>query len=89
MSWHVKWSPAGEQTLRRIHWREASRVAEAVQRFAEAGAGDVVRLRGDDAVTLRLRLPPWGVRFSLDRFDGVLTVWSVYELPALPPSRGR
>ena len=39
--------------------------------------------------TLRLRLPPWGVRFSLDRFDGVLTVWSVYELPALPPSRGR
>ena len=51
-------------------------------RFAERGEGDVFRLTWDDAVTLRLRVPPYGVRITCDRYDGVLTVWSIYELPA-------
>ncbi len=56
------------------------RVDAAVQRFAETGEGRVLRLRTDDAVTLRLHVPPYGVRFTLDPYDGWLTVWSVYEL---------
>jgi hypothetical protein len=64
-----------------IHWREGARVDAAVQRFAEIGEGDLVRLRDDDAVTVRLRVPPYGTRITLDRIDGILTVWSVYRLP--------
>lgn len=83
MKWHIRWSYPGERTLLQIPWREASRVDAAIMRFAETGAGDIVRLRTDDAVTLRLRVAPYGVRFTLDRVSGVLTVWSIYKLP--PP----
>lgn len=79
--WYVQWSEPAERTLRQIPWRDAARVDAAVQHFAETGEGEIVRLRTDDAVTLRLRVAPHGVRFTLDRFDGVLTVWSVYRLP--------
>jgi hypothetical protein len=64
-----------------IHWREGARVDAAVLRFAETGEGDLVRLREDDAVTVRLRVPPYGARLTLDRIGGILTVWSVYRLP--------
>jgi len=82
VSWELCWSIPAERSLKQIHWREATRVAAAVHRFAETGAGDIVRLRTDDAVTLRLRVWPYGVRFTLDRYGGVLTVWSVYPLPS-------
>ncbi len=81
MTWHVRWSEPAERMLLQIPWREAARVDAAVQRFARTGRGEVVRLRVDDAVTLRLRVAPYGVRLTLDRIDGVLTVWSVYRLP--------
>ncbi|MFT3768799.1 MAG: hypothetical protein QM820_25415 [Minicystis sp.] len=83
MSWLVQWSEPGLHTLRRIHWRDAARVDAAVMRFAETGTGDVFRLSWDDHVTLRLRVRPYGVRLTYDRSGGVLTVWSVYELPVL------
>lgn len=66
MRWQICWSIPAERMLKQIHWREAMRVAAAVQRFAETGQGNVVRLRIDDAVTLRLRLWPYGVRLTLD-----------------------
>ncbi len=81
MRWRICWSIPAERMLRQIPWRDGARVDAAIMRFAETGEGDVLRLRTDDAVTLRLRVAPYGVRFTLDRFEGVLTVWSIYKLP--------
>lgn len=85
MSWIVRWSFPAERSLLRLHWREASRVDAAVQRFAATGAGDVFRLASDDGITVRLRVGPHGIRMTYDRFDGVITVWSVYTIPPFEP----
>lgn len=81
--WLIRWAIPAVRTLMRLPWRDAARVDAAIQGFAETGQGDVVRLRVDDAVTLRLRVKPYWVRFTLDRYEGVLTVWSVYEQPSV------
>lgn len=79
-SWESCWAFPAERTLKQIPWRDAARVDAAILRFAATGEGHVRRLRSDDAVTLRLYVLPYGVRITLDRFDGLLTVWSVYPL---------
>jgi len=82
VSWRICWSEPALRTLQQVHWRDATRVDAAVQRFADTGEGKVIRLRDDDAVTFRLRVGRFKVRITLDRIDGILTVWSVYPLEA-------
>jgi hypothetical protein len=79
-AWRIEWLEPGRRSLLDLPWRDAARVDEAVQRFAATGEGDVVRLRTDDAVTLRLRVPPYTVRMSLDRWEATIRVWVVYRL---------
>ena len=43
--------------------RIARRVKQAVERFAETGAGDVRKLQGIDPPEYRLRVGDWRVRF--------------------------
>ena len=39
-----------------------------------------MRLPGDHAVTVRLRVPPYAVRLTLDPLEGVAYVWAVYRI---------
>lgn len=59
MTWRLSWSAVAEGDLRRLHWRVAARVDEAVMLFA-AGApttAKVERRSPTDPSRLRLRLP--------------------------------
>jgi mRNA-degrading endonuclease RelE of RelBE toxin-antitoxin system len=80
MTWRIQWSPLAARRLRELPWRDATRVDAAVLRFAESGDGQVVRIPSDDPVTLRLRVPPYFIRFTLDPFSGVMHIWTVYRL---------
>jgi mRNA interferase RelE/StbE len=44
----------------------ARRVKQAIERFAETGAGNVKKLRGLDPPEYRLRVGDYRVRFHLD-----------------------
>ena len=78
-AWRIEWLALAHRALLEIPWRDAARVDAAVQRFASTGEGDVVRLPTDDALTLRLRVPPYTVRMSLDRWQATIHVWVVYR----------
>jgi hypothetical protein len=80
MSWRLRWSAAATNGLLHIGWHQAERVDAAILEFARSGKGNVVRLPTDDAVTVRLRVPPHAVRLSLDPFEGVMHVWAVYRV---------
>jgi hypothetical protein len=79
MSWDVQWSFPAEQQLRSLRtWKNAERVASAVHGFAATGEGTVVKVP-DRPGELRLLMPPFEVRFSLDVGNRVLHVWAVYR----------
>ncbi|WP_437736281.1 hypothetical protein [Sorangium sp. So ce1335] len=80
MTWTVDWTPPGRVALNRLHWPDASRISEAVQRFAATGEGDFYRLPEDDAVTLRLRVESYRVRLTRDVRERVLRIWWVYRV---------
>ena len=44
----------------------ARRVKQSIERFAQAGTGNVKKLQGIDAPEYRLRVGDWRVRFQLD-----------------------
>lgn len=62
--------------LRHIPWREAARVDAAVQRFAEAGEGDLEWVEGSHA-DYRLLVPGYSVLIELEAEEHVIDVWSV------------
>ncbi len=77
--WRLCWSETAIASLVRLGLRDASRVDAAILRLARTGEGDLVRLPADHAVTVRLRVPPYAVRFTLDPIEGVAYVWAVYK----------
>jgi hypothetical protein len=79
-SWRWEWSDPAIESLRRIHWLDAGRIDEAVQRLARTGEGELYRLPGDDAVTARMRIGSYGVRLTRDRRERVVRVWYVYRV---------
>ena len=79
MTWRIEWSRLAERRLVELPWREAARVDAAVLHYTETGEGEIVRLQGDHAVTIRLRVGPTFVRISLDPFTGIMHVWTVYR----------
>lgn len=86
MGWTLCWSEPAQRTLLNLPWPDATRVDAQILRFAASGEGKITRLRDDDAVTVRLRVGRYGVRLSLDRIGGVMTVWSIYRLDGAPRS---
>jgi plasmid stabilization system protein ParE len=77
VSWAVEWSAAAESDLRRIHWREAERVARGVMRFAELGLGEIERV-ADSPGLFRLRVSRSVALFFADRQTRQLLVWRVF-----------
>lgn len=63
---NVRWHPAAERSLLALpHWKTAAAVAEAVQRFATTGKGEVRRDPVRPGV-YRLRASGFVVAFALE-----------------------
>lgn len=73
----VTWRSPARRELRRLDRPEQRRVIAAVERFAETGHGDVVRLTGMNPPQHRLRVGPWRVRLTVDPTGRVLHVLHV------------
>lgn len=78
MSWRIEWEVSAEETLKRLPtWRAAARVCKGMMDFAATGAGDVRRMGYGDEY--RLYVGSYVVRFSADRADRTLRVWTVFR----------
>lgn len=80
MSWRLVWAETAEEALRRMPWRDAARVDAALIQLAATGRGHLRRLPSDDAVTIRLTVPPYFARLIVDRRDKVFFVVAIYRL---------
>ena len=79
MSWIVMWKPRAVKERDRLDVRVRERILDAIERYAESGAGDVVPLRGSLAGEWRLKVGKWRVRFELEESTGIL--WVLHVLP--------
>jgi mRNA interferase RelE/StbE len=59
----IEWSEGARADVRRLDQKTAMRIFEALGRFAETGAGDVKKLKGEDT-EYRLRVGDYRVRFT-------------------------
>ena len=74
----VSWHASAEAALLRIpHWRTASRVAAAVERFAQSGDGEPRAIAGRPGL---YELRAEGYRVLFTALGDELTVWSVHRL---------
>lgn len=78
-AWRLQWTEPALRALRSLPWQQGARVDATVQRFAQTGEGDLVRLPTDHAVTIRLRATPYFVFMTADPTAHALTVWSIYR----------
>jgi mRNA interferase RelE/StbE len=62
----IEWTEAAIGDLAALDKGIARRVKQAVERFAQTGAGNVKRLHGIDPPEYRLRMGDYRVRFHLD-----------------------
>jgi len=62
----IEWTEAALEDMAALDKGIARRVKQAVERFAETGAGDVKRLQGIEPPEYRLRVGAYRVRFHLD-----------------------
>jgi mRNA interferase RelE/StbE len=59
----IEWSEGARADVRRLDQKTAMRIFESVLRFAETSAGDVKKLKGEEA-EYRLRVGDYRVRFT-------------------------
>ncbi|MDP9120068.1 MAG: type II toxin-antitoxin system RelE/ParE family toxin [Acidobacteriota bacterium] len=64
MTLRVSWTSPAERDLRRLEQELQRRIVDAVDRFADTGHGDVVRLKDVSPPEYRLRVGDWRVRFA-------------------------
>jgi len=62
----VEWAGTALEDMAALDKRIARRVKQAVERFADTGAGNVKRLQGIDPPEYRLRVGDYRVRFHLE-----------------------
>ena len=62
----VEWTETALDDMAALDKGIARRVKQAVERFADTGAGNVKRLQGIDPPEYRLRVGDYRVRFHLD-----------------------
>ena len=62
----IEWTDASLEDMAALDKGIARRVKQAVERFAETGAGSVKRLHGINPPEYRLRVGDYRVRFELD-----------------------
>lgn len=71
----IEWTEAALEDMAALDKGIARRVKQAVERFADTGAGNVKRLQGIDPPEYRLRVGDYRVRFH--REGGVVQVLRV------------
>ena len=64
----VLFRPQAARDLERLEDRDRDQVEDAIERFAQTGAGDVKRLVNEGR-QLRLRVGDWRVRFVYEKAD--------------------
>lgn len=62
----IEWTEASLKDMAALDKKIALRVKQAVERFAESGAGSVKKLQDIDPPEYRLRAGDYRVRFELD-----------------------
>ena len=62
----VEWTETALEDMAALDKGIARRIKQAVERFADTGAGNVKRLQGIDPPEYRLRVGDYRVRFHLD-----------------------
>jgi len=77
MKWRVEWTPRALKDLRKLDPQTQARIVSAVDRYAETGIGDVVRLTDVHPPEWRLRVGDWRVRFYMDPARAVLVILRV------------
>lgn len=66
MSGRVRWTRRGLKDLRKLDRPVRQRVSQAIERFADTGAGDLRRLTDVEPPEWRLRVGDWRVRLRLE-----------------------
>jgi mRNA interferase RelE/StbE len=73
MTWRIEWTDHALKDARRLDRPIRERIVEAIERLAEAGQGDVVRLQAP-LTGYRLRVGDWRVIFTLSMEPRILIV---------------
>jgi mRNA interferase RelE/StbE len=79
MTWRVVWTPRALKDLEKLDRPVQERLLKSIERFAETGSGDAIRLVDIHPPEWRLRAGDWRVRFQQDPAEGVL--WILRILP--------
>ncbi len=74
--WQVRWRNRAESDLMRLPRQGRERVLTAIERLAETGQGDVLKLQGEES-EWRLRVGAWRVRLTIDRGNRTLEILRV------------
>jgi len=64
VKWTLRFTRRALKDLRKLDKQDQKRVLAGLERFAESGTGDVVRLTDVQPPEWRLRLGDWRVRFT-------------------------
>ena len=65
MRWRLRWAPRAEADLVAVERRSRERVLAALERLAETGHGDVLKMQGLDR-EWRLRVGDYRVRLTFE-----------------------
>ncbi len=76
----VFWSPRANRDLDHLDPDVVERITRAIQRLADDGVGDVIKLAGPDP-EWRLRIGDWRVRFTFTRSGGNRAILIIRVLP--------
>ena len=67
MPWRIEFAEPAERDFAKLAPRDRQRVAQALDRLADTGQGDVKRLQGYDPAQWHLRVGTLRIRFTFDR----------------------
>jgi mRNA interferase RelE/StbE len=70
MSFRLEWKPRALKDAEKLDRKARERVLAVLERLAETGHGDVVRLTDVNPPEYRLRVGDWRVRYGLDARRG-------------------
>jgi mRNA interferase RelE/StbE len=74
----IRWTSRAEKDLERLDRKTQQRIVTAVDRFAQAGQGDVKRLQGMKEEIFRLRVGEWRVLFSQDETTCLVLILRIH-----------
>jgi mRNA interferase RelE/StbE len=73
MTWSIEWTDQAIKDARHLDQQVKDRLVRAIERLAETGQGDVVKLR-EPLQGYRLRVGDWRISFEKDAETCTITV---------------